>query len=213
MSLGQTAMNTEKARLKCVIFDFDSTLSAPKYLHRFGKWAIADKIDVFLKMTPQEIISNFGGPQRIAELDTMLKTLRDRDTHLMIISLGRTECIISHLNSIQLLHYFQKEDIYGRDSDDLRKRKCGTLYCKASLILALMQRNHWDPHEVLFVDDSETHVQAARLGAMRTKEGVVLELKDPRHAPVCKTLLVADHDHSGMTQEEMRRVCAFLQQD
>ena len=27
---------------------------------------------------------------------------------------------------------------------------------------------------------------------------MLLELKDPRHAPVCKTLLVADHDHSGV---------------
>jgi hypothetical protein len=32
--------------VRCVILDFDSTISAPQYLERFGKWAIADKAEI-----------------------------------------------------------------------------------------------------------------------------------------------------------------------
>ena len=54
-ALVDTAMVTPdlRAPLKCVVFDFDSTLSRPQFLERFGKWAIADKADVFLSMTEQ----------------------------------------------------------------------------------------------------------------------------------------------------------------
>jgi hypothetical protein len=34
------------APVRCVILDFDSTISAPQYLERFGKWAIADKAEI-----------------------------------------------------------------------------------------------------------------------------------------------------------------------
>lgn len=39
--------------LSCVVFDYDSTLSVPQYLERFGKWAIADKAEIFLDMSDQ----------------------------------------------------------------------------------------------------------------------------------------------------------------
>ena len=32
--------------VRCVILDFDSTISAPQFLERFGKWAIADKAEI-----------------------------------------------------------------------------------------------------------------------------------------------------------------------
>ena len=80
----------------------------------------------------------------------MLQCLSDRGTHLLIISLGRTECIAAHLKAVNLLRYFPSEHIYGRDSPDLRKHRCGGLFCKALLILELMTRASWLPHEVCF---------------------------------------------------------------
>ena len=93
---------------------------------------------------------NFGGQERLAQLQRMLQCLSDRGTHLLIISLGRTECIAAHLKAVNLLRYFPSEHIYGRDSPDLRKHRCGGLFCKALLILELMTRASWLPHEVCF---------------------------------------------------------------
>jgi hypothetical protein len=42
--------------LKCVVFDYDSTLSVPQYLERFGKWAIADKAEIFLDMSDPGLV-------------------------------------------------------------------------------------------------------------------------------------------------------------
>jgi len=213
MSLGQTVIKRETtvAQLKSVIFDFDSTLSDPQYLDRLGKWAIADKLDICLAMTQSEIIANFGGAQRIAQLDTMLKSLEDRQVHLMILSLGRTECMIAQLKAVRLLHYFRTEDIFGRDSNELRKHNSGRVLCKAALIQALRHNYNWLSHEVLFVDDSLTHIDAVRLGVMRTKNGKVIDVVPSDEAPICRTLLVADEDKTGMTQEEMLYVCAMLE--
>lgn len=36
----------QKLLVRCVILDFDSTISAPQYLERFGQWAIADKAEI-----------------------------------------------------------------------------------------------------------------------------------------------------------------------
>ena len=91
-----------------------------------------------LNMTPAEIVANFGGKERIARLELMLQRLSAAGTRLMIISLGRTECIAAHLKAVNLLRHFKEEDIYGRDSPDLRKHRCGGLFCKALLILELM---------------------------------------------------------------------------
>ena len=149
-SCGPSAQDEGPPTVRCVIFDFDSTISAPQYLERFGKWAIADKAEIMLSMSHEEIVSNFGGQERLAQLQRMLQCLSDRGTHLLIISLGRTECIAAHLKAVNLLRYFPSEHIYGRDSPDLRKHRCGGLFCKALLILELMTRASWLPHEVCF---------------------------------------------------------------
>ena len=103
-----------------------------------------------LNMTPAEIVANFGGQERIARLELMLQRLSAAGTRLMIISLGRTECIAAHLKAVNLLRYFKGEDIYGRDSPDLRKHRCGGLFCKALLILEIMTRAQWLSDEASF---------------------------------------------------------------
>ena len=103
-----------------------------------------------LNMTPAEIVANFGGQERVARLELMLQRLSAAGTRLMIISLGRTECIAAHLKAVNLLRYFKEEDIYGRDSPDLRKHRCGGLFCKALLILELMARAQWRSDEASF---------------------------------------------------------------
>eukprot|EP00277_Geminigera_cryophila_P021704 CAMPEP_0179472782 /NCGR_PEP_ID=MMETSP0799-20121207/52700_1 /TAXON_ID=46947 /ORGANISM="Geminigera cryophila, Strain CCMP2564" /LENGTH=219 /DNA_ID=CAMNT_0021281113 /DNA_START=55 /DNA_END=713 /DNA_ORIENTATION=+ len=198
--------NDGGAAEKCYLYD-------PQYLDRLGKWAIADKLDICLAMTQSEIIANFGGAQRIAQLDTMLKSLEDRQVHLMILSLGRTECMIAQLKAVRLLHYFRTEDIFGRDSNELRKHNSGESLVQGSTDPGTSPRHNynWLSHEVLFVDDSVTHIDAVRLGVMRTKNGKVIDVVPSDEAPICRTLLVADDDKTGMTQEEMLYVCAMLE--
>ena len=118
-----------------------------------------------LNMTPAEIVANFGGQERIARLELMLQRLSAAGTRLMIISLGRSECIAAHLKAVNLLRYFKEEDIYGRDSPDLRKHRCGGLFCKALLILELMARAQWLPDEASFsltLSESERAKKSAR---------------------------------------------------
>jgi hypothetical protein len=103
-----------------------------------------------LNMSPAEIVANFGGQERVARLERMLQRLCAAGTRLMIISLGRTECIAAHLKAVNLLRYFKGEDIYGRDSPDLRKHRCGGLFCKALLILEIMTRAQWLSDEASF---------------------------------------------------------------
>ena len=208
------AGRVEAKPLRCVIFDFDSTLSCPTFIARFGRFAIADKRDVFMNMTPPEIVENFGGTARLEHLTSMLQRLRDLQVHLMIISLGRTECIIAHLAAVHLLPFFSAEDIYGRDSEALKRHNIryarkdetvGTLFCKAALILAIMTRFQWTSDDVLFVDDSTAHIQAARDGAMTTKDGHRHELWP---GTICQTLLVANEgDDRGLAAHEMEHVC------
>ena len=54
------------AGLKCLILDFDSTISTPTYLQRAQEWAVADNVALFQSMSKEEVIANFGGPARIA---------------------------------------------------------------------------------------------------------------------------------------------------
>ena len=48
-------------RYRCLVLDFDSTISTPTFLERLNKWAVADKPDVFSSMTEEEVVLNFGG--------------------------------------------------------------------------------------------------------------------------------------------------------
>ena len=80
--------------LRCVVFDFDSTLSTPQYLERFGCWAIADKAIVCAEMTEAEIWANLGGRDRVALLKRTLATLRADGVALYVASLGFGAAIV-----------------------------------------------------------------------------------------------------------------------
>ena len=76
------------ARYACVVFDFDSTLSSPVFLQRFGRWAIADKPKILSAMTKEEIVANFGGHDRLCRLRKMMSALAEAHVHMLIISIG-----------------------------------------------------------------------------------------------------------------------------
>ena len=59
-SCGPSAQDEGPPTVRCVIFDFDSTISAPQYLERFGKWAIADKAEIMLSMSHEEIVQTLA---------------------------------------------------------------------------------------------------------------------------------------------------------
>jgi len=46
LSAEMLTSRVQELPVRCVILDFDSTISAPQYLERFGKWAIADKAEI-----------------------------------------------------------------------------------------------------------------------------------------------------------------------
>lgn len=160
-------------RLRCVVFDFDSTLSTPQYLERLGHWAIADKPMVIGSMTEAELWANFGGPDRVDALRAMLATLRFAGLHLAVCSLGFTECIHRHLDLLGLGAFFDRRDVIGQDSPPLIDAD----HVKAVFIENLAARSGYRPEHVLFVDDSAKSIDIAdRRGSCQTmrvtKEGL-----------------------------------------
>mmetsp|Transcript_7762 Transcript_7762/g.32117 ORF Transcript_7762/g.32117 Transcript_7762/m.32117 type:complete len:166 (-) Transcript_7762:275-772(-) len=141
-------------RPRVVVLDFDSTLTAPIFLERARAWAIADKPELLATMGPEELVANFGGAARIAALDALLGALRE----LCIVSIGYKRAIVPQLRGVGLLRHFDAARIFGQDSRELRS----VGYVKADLIAALAAEHGWAPADILFVDDSEEHVDAAR---------------------------------------------------
>jgi len=144
---------------KVVVFDFDSTLSSPIYVASRRVWAIADKPEVLASLSAAEKIENFGGAERLASLDALLQTLRDRGVDLFIISIGFKRAIVPLLEAVALVRHFDVAKIYGQDSPELASRH----YVKADLIAHLATKKQWTtPKDVLFVDDSAEHIAAAQ---------------------------------------------------
>jgi len=143
-----------------VFFDFDSTMTTPIKLPRFHRHAIADSPEIFSAMTPQEILANFGGRQRLQRLGRLLQALTEAGCELFIVSIGfRDSCILPHLHATGLAQYFHTENVYGQDSRELQDRG----FVKGRLIADIMAdpKRGWAPQDALFVDDSVRHVESA----------------------------------------------------
>ena len=168
------------AKLRAVFFDFDSTISTPTYLERVQQWAVADKLDLFTSMTSAQRIANFGGAERIRQLDSLFGELKGASISLFIVSIGHKRAILPHLETAGLLRHFDAADVYGQDCDELRSRQ----FVKGALIKDLMAARGWSKDEALFVDDSIEHIKGA--------------------AEVCRTLHLPDR--GGMKAEHFEAV-------
>lgn len=176
------------AGCRCLILDFDSTISTPTYLQRAQSWAVADNVRLFESMTDAEVLANFGGAARIAQLDSLLSGLEAAGVHLYIVSIGFKAAIVPHLRVANLLRFFPEDRIYGQDCAELRE----TSFVKAMLIGKIMRAQGWQAQDVLFVDDTLSHIERAKA--------------------TCRTLLVSKESKAsvgGMAAaelEEIRRV-------
>ncbi|EOD24782.1 hypothetical protein EMIHUDRAFT_254707 [Emiliania huxleyi CCMP1516] len=135
-----------------LVLDFDSTLSTPTWLSRAQQWAVADNLPLFESMDEAEIIANLGGAARLATLHTLLGALEASGVVLHIVSIGRKAAIVPHLRAARLLPYFGE-----RDCEELRSLG----FVKGRLIKRIMHARGWAHAEVLFVDDSQEHLDAA----------------------------------------------------
>lgn len=164
-----------------VFFDFDSTLSTPRYLDRAKDYALADRPALCASMSRPEILANFGGPGRVARLHALLQRLSAKGVALFIISLGYTEAIKHQLAAIGLGRFFPVGHVFGQDAPDLSQSQ----HRKAVLIQRLMELNRWTEDHVLFVDDDEGHIGLCR------------------DMSVCRTLMVRGE---GLSLEEIERI-------
>jgi len=173
------------ATKKGVFFDFDQTLTTAIKLPRFQRHAVADRPDIFANMTAEEVVSNFGGRQRIARLASLFSTLEDAGAELFIVSIGlRDSCILPHLRAVGLADFFDADNVFGQDSEALRSRAL----CKGRLVAALMAERGWEPDEALFIDDSARHIEAT--------------------AGVCEVLKVAGR---GLSDAELEAISVISQ--
>ena len=162
--------------LKGLILDFDSTLSAPIWIERLQKWAVADNKQVFASMSADEVVANFGGQERVGELDSLLRDAKAASVELFIVSIGYKAAYSPHLQAAGLLGLFDPANLYGQDSPELR----AVGFVKGALIQQLMQARGWNHADVLFVDDSLDHIEKARA--------------------TCRTLHVAGRGGMGATE-------------
>jgi len=173
------------ATKKGVFFDFDQTITTACKLPRFQRHAVADRPDIFANMTTEEVVSNFGGHQRIARLASLFSTLEDAGAELFIVSIGlRDSCILPHLRAVGLADFFNADNVFGQDSEALRSRAL----CKGRLVAALMAERGWEPDEALFIDDSARHIEAT--------------------AGVCEVLKVAGR---GLSDAELEAISVISQ--
>eukprot|EP00927_Polykrikos_kofoidii_P004443 TRINITY_DN11750_c0_g1_i1.p1 TRINITY_DN11750_c0_g1~~TRINITY_DN11750_c0_g1_i1.p1 ORF type:complete len:322 (-),score=57.84 TRINITY_DN11750_c0_g1_i1:366-1331(-) len=144
----------------CVVFDFDSTLTSPRPMARFGgAWVIADRADLMGALTPEEVFENFGGAQRVAHIKSLLEALSNAGVAIYIVSLGLKTSILPHLATVSLAPFFRPDRVYGQDTYELRSRH----FMKGKLIReVIMQPKKWNRPDVLFVDDSEQHIGEAQ---------------------------------------------------
>eukprot|EP00437_Effrenium_voratum_P037748 CAMPEP_0181472380 /NCGR_PEP_ID=MMETSP1110-20121109/39572_1 /TAXON_ID=174948 /ORGANISM="Symbiodinium sp., Strain CCMP421" /LENGTH=214 /DNA_ID=CAMNT_0023597451 /DNA_START=45 /DNA_END=689 /DNA_ORIENTATION=- len=135
-------------------------MTTPIKIPRFHRHAVADTPAIFGAMTPQEILANFGGRQRLQRMGEVLKALADAGCELFIVSIGfRDSCILPHLNAVGLSRHFPAENVFGQDSRALQDRG----FSKGRLIADIMAdpKRQWSAADALFIDDSIKHVESA----------------------------------------------------
>lgn len=173
--------------VKALVLDFDSTISTPTWQADKRMWAVADNKPLFLSMSAEQQIANFGGQDRIQALSSLLEALQKASIKLYIISIGFKEAFVPHLQTAGLLGAFDLENIYGQDSQPLRDVR----FVKGRLIQQIMKTQGWLQDDVLFVDDSKEHIDKA--------------------SAVCRTILVSPQSKQtvgGMAQVEIDAIRA-----
>jgi FMN phosphatase YigB (HAD superfamily) len=171
------------AKLRALFLDFDSTISVAMWLARANKHCVADNTELFLSMSREEVIQNFGGAERLEALRSFLHTVASTGAKMQVVSWGRNPALQSHLEQVGLLDYF--DGVYGSDSAELQS--CGGE--KASWISQVLQENALAGSEALFVDDSISHIESA--------------------SGVCRTMLVANRE-TGMSADELSTIIGLF---
>ena len=180
-SVSNASRPARPRRIKALVLDFDSTISTPTFLARLNEFAVADKKDIFGCMSVEEQWANFGGAERVQQLANLLAELQAAGVVLHIVSIGFRAAFMPHLKTVGLLDFFAEARIFGQDSSELR----AVGFVKGLLIEQLMAASSWEHDDVLFVDDSWSHIERA--------------------AEVCRVLLVSHDSKSsvgGMAQAE-----------
>lgn len=101
---------------------------------------VADNVPLFRSMTTEERVANFGGTERIAQLDALLDRARAANVRVYIVSIGYRTAFVPHLESVGLLRHFDDANIYGQDCSELRQES----FVKGQLIAKIMQANGWE---------------------------------------------------------------------
>lgn len=83
-------------------FDFDGTISVSMWVERMKNWAVSDRgrMHVIDALSPEEVVDNFGGAERLKKLEAFLRDLRSRKAKLYVISHGLQECIRPHMRQV-----------------------------------------------------------------------------------------------------------------
>ena len=100
----------------------------------------------------------FGGEERLARIRARLAALRAAGLDLFIVSIGFRTAIIPLLAEVDVGAFFPADRVYGQDSPELE----AVNHSKGKLIAELRRLHGWAKHEVMFIDDSKTHIASAR---------------------------------------------------
>lgn len=141
-------------------FDFDGTISVSMWVERLQNFAVSDanRRHIIEQLSPDEVVQNYGGAERLAALTAFLGELRSRGAKLFVISHGMASAIRPHLAQVELEGYFH--GIFGTDSPELRA--CGGGHAdKAKLIAQLMAQLQLTPETAAFFEDTQANLVPA----------------------------------------------------
>lgn len=188
------ADNKNKSTVKLVVYDFDQTITASHLYYELSQSAISDdsngQTDALSQMKDKELLSIFGGQDRLEAVDKHFKKLKDNDIELAIISYGYVQVIKDALTRMNLFEkYFKDSRIIGNDSIELQEN--GVNGNKSECIKRQFQENNQKlkPKQIIFVDDDKYNILEA--------EGDKEQGKDP----ICQTLEISPRQ--GMNNDHM----------
>lgn len=171
--------------LEAVFFDFDETLTTPKYIAHAKEYALSDRAGLCNSLSKDEILANFGGRPRVSRLATMLQWLKDTGVAIFIVSLGWTNVILRHLEMVGLNNFFHPSQVHGKDSPAF----VDAGHSKAKLITRLRDEKGFASERCLFVDDNEENIKCVK------------------HKGICRTLHVAG---DGLCEDEMLEIESLI---
>jgi phosphoglycolate phosphatase-like HAD superfamily hydrolase len=189
--LGHAHMeNTLPSRLKLAIFDFDNTL-AEEHLYQ----TLELQHMTIEQLSQKALVAIFGGEERLRHLGTLLRTLREADVELIIVSHGCTHTIREALRRVGFLDHFKF--IFGGDSTCLKDVDLE----KVRLVRRLRDARKLSVDQVIFCDDDKKNIESpVTLG-----NGEVVTASQ-----VCRTLGPQQGLHHGLTDAHMKSLLAML---